>query len=151
MRRSVLVGGIVVLLAAVGLAGGLLAFRPAAPVPEAPMPSTPAAAGAAFSILDSPQPLPELRFVDADGRQRSLGDFRGKAVLLNLWATWCVPCREEMPALDRLQARLGGPAFEVVPLSIDTKGLPVVKDFYDQLGLKTLGILVNAQDAFSRY
>jgi thiol-disulfide isomerase/thioredoxin len=58
---------------------------------------------------EPPRPLPQLQFIDATSRPRPLTDFRGRAVLLNLWATWCVPCREEMPALDRLQAALGGP------------------------------------------
>ena len=56
----------------------------------------------------APQPVPEIRFLDAEGKSLSLADFRGKVVLLNLWATWCVPCREEMPTLDRLQQKLGG-------------------------------------------
>ena len=63
--------------------------------------------------------VPNLPFQDGSGRQRTLAEFRGKVVLLNIWATWCAPCREEMPALDRLQAKLGGPEFEVVALSID--------------------------------
>jgi thiol-disulfide isomerase/thioredoxin len=59
-------------------------------------------------------------------------------VLLNVWATWCPPCREEMPTLDRLQSTLGGPAFEVVALSIDEGGLPVVQAFFDQFRIKHL-------------
>jgi thiol-disulfide isomerase/thioredoxin len=70
----------------------------------------------------------------------TLGDFSGRAVLLNIWATWCVPCRKEMPSLDRLQAKLGGPDFIVVPLSIDRKGAEVIKPFYRELGLTSLGI-----------
>ena len=68
----------------------------------------------------------------------SLAAFRGKFVLLNVWATWCTPCREEMPTLDRLQATLGGPDFEVVALSIDQGGAPVVQDFFRQTGVKRL-------------
>ena len=74
------------------------------------------------------------------GRPRTIAEFRGKLVLLNLWATWCVPCRKEMPALDRVQASLGGPDFEVVALSLDRKGLPAVQAFYAELGLKALAI-----------
>src|SRR3546814_1814786 len=73
----------------------------------------------------------------------TLKAFDGRFVLLNIWATWCVPCREEMPSLDRLQAGLGGPDFVVVPLSIDREGLPAVKAFYEELGLKALGIYVD--------
>lgn len=96
-----------------------------------------------FSLLDQPRPLPELHFVNGDGRPMTLADFRGRVVLLNLWATWCVPCRKEMPTLDRLQAKLGGPDFQVITLSIDRGGLPVVKQFYKELGLKSLGIYVD--------
>lgn len=93
-----------------------------------------------FALRPQPTPLPELHFVDGQGRGMTFADFRGRLVLLNLWATWCVPCRKEMPTLDRLQAALGGPGFQVVPLSIDRGGLPVVKAFYRQLWLKALGI-----------
>ena len=96
-----------------------------------------------FTALDQPRPLPEVRFVDGDGRALTLADFRGRVVLLNLWATWCVPCIREMPTLERLQARLGGPDFEVIVLSIDVGGIPAVKDFYRTLGLEALGIYVD--------
>ncbi len=87
--------------------------------------------------------IAEVRFVDADGRPMSLADFRGKQVLLNIWATWCGPCREEMPTLDRLQTRLGGPDFQVVALSIDREGVDVVRDFYAELDLQALRIYVD--------
>ena len=61
-------------------------------------------------------------------------------MLLNIWATWCVPCREEMPTLDALQARLGGGDFHVLPLSIDRAGLKVVRRFYDEIGIQHLGM-----------
>src|SRR5712692_6731596 len=96
-----------------------------------------------FIIHDAPKPIAAIQFEDADGRPRSLTDFRGKVVLLNIWATWCVPCRKEMPTLDRLQAKLGGSDFQVVALSIDRGGVPVVKQFYEELGLKSLGIYVD--------
>ncbi len=92
---------------------------------------------------ETPRPLPELHFVDGTGARRSLADFRGRVILLNVWATWCVPCREEMPALDRLQAALGGPDFEVVPLSIDRGGVFVIKGFYEELDLRALQIYVD--------
>lgn len=91
----------------------------------------------------APRPLPDIRFMDGGGRAMSLADFRGRAVLLNLWATWCVPCITEMPTLERLQAELGGPDFEVVALSIDVGGLAAVQKFYRALGLKALGIYVD--------
>jgi thiol-disulfide isomerase/thioredoxin len=111
---------------------------------DASAPTT--AAGGALSIrrAEQPRPVPELHFVDGAAKPRSLVEFRGRVVLLNIWATWCVPCRKEMPALDRLQATLGGPGFEVVALSIDRDGVPKIKDFYEELGLKALRIYVDA-------
>jgi thiol-disulfide isomerase/thioredoxin len=90
-----------------------------------------------------PDDIAEVRFVDADGRPMSLADFRGKRVLLNIWATWCGPCREEMPTLDRLQTQLGSLEFEVVALSIDREGVDVVRDFYAELELQALRIYVD--------
>ena len=97
----------------------------------------------AFSMRTTPQPLPEIQFENGQGEAMSLADFKGSVVLLNIWATWCAPCRREMPTLDRLQATLGGPDFQVVALSIDRQGLPVVQEFYDDLGLETLGLYVD--------
>ena len=76
---------------------------------------------AALAIAQAPFLVPDLAFKDADGRERTLKDWRGRTVLLNLWATWCVPCRKEMPALDALERELGGPKFEVVAVNIDTR------------------------------
>jgi thiol-disulfide isomerase/thioredoxin len=76
---------------------------------------------AAVAVASKPVAVPNLAFKDADGVQKTLADWRGKTVLLNLWATWCVPCREEMPALDALQDKLGGPDFQVVAVNIDTR------------------------------
>lgn len=91
----------------------------------------------------APRPLPELAFEDGQGRKRALAGFRDKVVLLNVWATWCVPCREEMPALDRLQQKLGGADFEVLALSIDAGGAAAVKQFYEEIGIRSLAIYVD--------
>jgi thiol-disulfide isomerase/thioredoxin len=99
---------------------------------------------AGLAVHESPRPLPEIQFENGQGEAMSLADFRGKVVLLNIWATWCAPCRREMPTLERLQAALGGPDFEVVALSIDRKGLSLVKEFYEELGLQELGMYVDA-------
>jgi thiol-disulfide isomerase/thioredoxin len=74
---------------------------------------------AAMLPSDPPKPLAALGFNGPDGKPLSVGDFKGRTVLLNLWATWCVPCREEMPALDALQAKAGDAAFEVVAVNVD--------------------------------
>jgi thiol-disulfide isomerase/thioredoxin len=100
-----------------------------------------------FSFLDRPVDLPEIRFVDGDGKGLSLHDFGGRPILLNIWATWCVPCRKEMPSLDRLQAKFDPSQFLVLTLSIDQRGIPAVKQFYQELGLKSLGIFVDQSGA----
>ena len=89
---------------------------------------------------DTPQDIPEVRFVTEDGTRKTLDAFHGKVILLNIWATWCLPCVTEMPTLDRLQADLGSGKIEVVTLSIDTGGTPVVRRFFDKFGLKHLDI-----------
>jgi thiol-disulfide isomerase/thioredoxin len=76
---------------------------------------------AALAVAHTPFRVPDLAFKDAEGHEHKLSDWRGHTVLLNLWATWCVPCRKEMPALDKLQAALGGDAFQVVTINIDTR------------------------------
>ena len=76
----------------------------------------------AVSVFEVACPVPDIRFQDDHHRGFMFADFRGRVVLLNVWATWCVPCRKEMPSLDRLQAGLGGNDFAVVPLSIDRRG-----------------------------
>src|SRR6204780_2118990 len=76
---------------------------------------------AALALARTPFSMPNLAFKDSAGPARTLADWRGRTVLLNMWATWCVPCRCEMPALDKLQARLGGPDFEVIAVNIDTR------------------------------
>ena len=94
---------------------------------------------AAINIATEPKRLPDLAFNDAGGQPRKLSDFRGRTVLLNLWATWCVPCRKEMPALDALQAKLGGEQFQVVAINIDTRNLDKPKAWLDEVGIKGLG------------
>lgn len=103
-----------------------------------------------FAIDAAPKPLPEVQFVDGDGRPRALADFRGRMVLLNIWATWCAPCRREMPTLDRLQAELGGPDFEVVALSLDRAGSGVVRTFYDEVGVKHLALYTDSSGRAAR-
>ncbi|HSK39683.1 MAG TPA: TlpA disulfide reductase family protein [Arenibaculum sp.] len=100
-----------------------------------------------FRTADRPAEVPELAFVGAGGERLSLGDFRGRVVLLNLWATWCAPCVEEMPALDRLQAARGGRDFEVVALSLDRGGRAQVAPFLDRLGVRNLRIYLDPSGA----
>ena len=94
---------------------------------------------AALTMATTPLRLPDLAFADADGKPKKLSDWRGRTVLVNLWATWCVPCRREMPALDALQTRLGGPDFEVVAINIDTRDPDKAKNFLKDANLTRLG------------
>ena len=98
---------------------------------------------AAFVFRSEPQALPEIKIQDGTGRERTLSDWRGKVVLLNLWATWCLPCRKEMPALDRLQKELGSDGFEVVALSVDRKGLEASRKFLDETKVEKLALYVD--------
>ncbi len=93
---------------------------------------------AAVNVAKSPLKLPALSFQDAAGKAVSLADFKGRTVLLNLWATWCVPCRKEMPALDALEQKLGGPDFQVVAVNIDTRDAEKPKTFLKEIGVGKL-------------
>ncbi len=103
-----------------------------------------------FRLLGNPRPMPDTPFTNAAGKVLSLAKFRGKVVLLNFWATWCAPCRREMPALDRLQGMLGGPRFEVVALSVDRTGLKAVRPFFEEVGLKTLAVYLDPRGKVQR-
>jgi len=93
---------------------------------------------AAVTVRKDPQPLPNLAFSGPDGQARSLADYKGRTVLVNLWATWCLPCREEMPALDRLQAELGGADFEVVAINVDTRNPDKPRAWLGETGIRNL-------------
>jgi thiol-disulfide isomerase/thioredoxin len=93
---------------------------------------------AAFAVADPSQRLPDLAFRDATGAERHLADWRGRTVLLNLWATWCVPCRKEMPALAALEGKLGGPSFEVVAVNIDTRDGDKPRAWLKEVGIDRL-------------
>jgi thiol-disulfide isomerase/thioredoxin len=93
---------------------------------------------AAISTADEPRRIPELAFKDATGATKTLAEWHGRAVLFNLWATWCVPCRKEMPALEALQARFGGPRFDVVAVNIDTRNPEKPKAWLKEVGINQL-------------
>jgi len=120
-----------------GNAGGDPACRPAV---ELAKKVAPFARGevAAVNVAKSPLKVPDLAFRDAGGKPLTLADFRGRTVLLNLWATWCVPCRKEMPTLDALQGELGGEDFQVVAVNIDTRDPDKPKRFLKDIGVQKL-------------
>lgn len=111
-----------------------------APVAAAAPAGNPLATGdmITFVFKKAPEPVPDFSFADAAGAQKSLADFKGKVVLLNMWATWCVPCRKEMPALDRLQKELGSDRFEVVAMSVDRAGAAASQKFLDEIKVANL-------------
>jgi thiol-disulfide isomerase/thioredoxin len=102
-----------------------------------------------FIIHEVSKPIAAIQFDDADGQSRSLASFHGKVVLLNIWATWCVPCRKEMPMLDRLQAALGGADFEVVALSIDRR-MDTVRKFFTEVRIQKLAMFLDSSGKVPR-
>ncbi len=136
---GVLVGlaGVYGIATLTGNAGGDATCRPAV---ELAKKLAPLARGevAAVKVAKSPLKVPDLAFQDAAGKPLSMQNWRGRTVLLNLWATWCVPCRKEMPALDALQQRLGGSGFEVVAINIDTRDPDKPKAWLKELGVEKL-------------
>ncbi len=100
---------------------------------------------AALTVAEKPLRVPELSFQDAEGRQHMLKNWRGRFVLLNLWATWCVPCRQEMPALDALEGKLGGQDFQVVAVNIDTRDPDKPKAWLKEVGINRLAYFADPQ------
>lgn len=102
-------------------------------------------AGADFVEMHGAEPAKLASFLDAAGRPVSIRDFRGKTVVLNLWAPWCVPCLQEMPSLDRLAARLRPEDFAVVAVTKDPVGPSPSKATFDKMGLKRLALYLDPE------
>jgi thiol-disulfide isomerase/thioredoxin len=98
---------------------------------------------AAFLVKADRPPVPDLAFKDSSGSEIKLGKWQGRVVLLNLWATWCAPCRKEMPTLNDVQKQLGSKDFAVVALSVDRKGLEASAAFLKETGADSLGLYVD--------
>lgn len=96
---------------------------------------------AAFIMIEQPISLSSIPFVTADGEKQTLADYSGKTLLVNLWATWCAPCRAEMPALEYLEIQQGGDNFAVLPISVDNGSSDKPKGFYKEIGLTKLPFL----------
>jgi thiol-disulfide isomerase/thioredoxin len=134
-----------------GTAGGLILLGTALGLPGA------AAGGNAapplggslkdFTLIDPPRPVPQASFLNGDQQPATMNQFKGRVVLLNFWASWCGPCREEMPSIDRLQAQLGGKDFTVLALSLDEGGITPVRHFFQQLGIQHLDIYLDPPNA----
>ncbi|VVB49993.1 Thiol:disulfide interchange protein TlpA [Beijerinckiaceae bacterium RH AL1] len=146
-RRTALVAGALALVAASGI--GLYALMPhggkatahsgaCARSLDLAQALDPLARGdvAALILASAPNDLGAIAFDDGDGGHKIVADFKGRSILLNLWATWCVPCRAEMPALDRLEGALGSKTFQVVPVDIDTARLDRPRAFLQEIGAR---------------
>ena len=152
IATAILIAGAAVLYGIFGL-GGKQTANECAPSAAVAKRLAPFAQGevAALTMSSNPKTAVPVEFDGPGGTRRSMADYTGKALLLNLWATWCIPCREEMPSLDRLQARLGDDSFEVVAVSVDTARLEKRQPFLDEAGVKHLAFYSDASaDIFQR-
>ena len=113
-------------------------------------PAIPVAEGLGKLSRSSPKPLPDFIFTDSEGNEKTVADFAGHPLLINLWATWCPPCVAEMPALDRTQAALAGAGWKVLALSSDRAGKPQVEAFFARTEVKKLGIWLDPRGAAAR-
>lgn len=118
--------------------------------PSAPPPPAEIAALGKWQPTAAGGPPVELAFTTGEGAPADLAGLRGRVVLVNLWATWCAPCIKEMPALDRLQAKLGGAEFQVVAIAVDRQGERIVRPFFEKLGLSRLALFLDPSNAASR-
>ncbi|MEH6476383.1 MAG: TlpA disulfide reductase family protein [Sneathiella sp.] len=92
-------------------------------------------------IHEIPKPLADFSFKDAEGKTHQISDFKGKVVLVNFWATWCGPCREEMPSINRLQGEMASDNFTVLAISQDLQGIERVQKFLKSLDIENLAAL----------
>lgn len=107
---------------------------------------------AAFVVKSDRKPAPEVSITPEKGPATSLGAWKGRVVLVNLWATWCAPCRKEMPALAALQSEMGSKDFEVVAISVDRKGLEVSSAFLKDVGASALKLYADpTTDALNKF
>ncbi|MBO0764780.1 MAG: TlpA family protein disulfide reductase [Hyphomicrobiaceae bacterium] len=130
--------------ASIAVPGTAAAQEPAKGLPKGPG-ANPLSRGqmAGFVFRNEPEALPAFKFQDAEGKEHTLADWNGKVLLLNLWATWCLPCRKEMPSLDRLQNEIGSDKFQVLALSVDRKGLEASRKFLEDIKVEKLGLYVD--------
>jgi thiol-disulfide isomerase/thioredoxin len=103
-----------------------------------------------FTLIDPPLPVPETRFLDAAGREMALGDLKGRVLLVNFWATWCAPCIEELPSLDRLQADMGSKDFTVLAINEDRQGAKAAVPFLEKHGINNLALHLDRNKAQER-
>jgi thiol-disulfide isomerase/thioredoxin len=100
-----------------------------------------------LAVHSTPREVPDTSFMAEDGTETRLSDFKGEVTVVNLWATWCPPCRKEMPSLDRLHAALADEGIEVIALNIERKGLTKARAFYDKMGIAHLAVHADEANA----
>jgi thiol-disulfide isomerase/thioredoxin len=103
-----------------------------------------------LNVHSEGKPVSDAAVTRPDGSEVRLSDYRGKVVLLNFWATWCAPCRHEMPSLDRLEAELGGDSFAVVPVATGRNSVPGIEKFFAEVDVTHLPILLDPKQAMAR-
>ena len=101
-----------------------------------------------LALHEAPVPVPEVALLDAADGTHSLGAYHGKWVVLNFWATWCAPCRHEMPSLDRLQAAM--PEIAVLPVATGRNAVPGIERFFAEEGIANLPILRDPASELAR-
>lgn len=114
------------------------AAPPAAKTASSPLAGLNKGQVAGFLVRPEPQQLASFTFQDGEGAPKSMDDWKGKVVLVNLWATWCAPCRKEMPSLDRLKAQLGPEGFDVVAIATDRGDMEKPRAFLEEIGVQNL-------------
>jgi thiol-disulfide isomerase/thioredoxin len=141
-RGNLIIAGVIIIAAAAVASVALLSsHQSSAPTPAASAPPKSGVASVGqLRWSEAPQLLPATAFSDEKGTSRTLRDFAGRVLVVNFWATWCAPCIEEMPSLDRLEASLGGEKFGVVAINQDRKGEEVAKPFLDKNGWSHLAL-----------
>lgn len=101
-------------------------------------------------VHDAPIAVPDTAFHDDSDKEHRLSDFAGKYVLVNLWATWCAPCRKELPALDRLNREFGGDRFTVATIATGRNTIPAIIRLFDETGVESLPLYLDKQQALAR-
>ncbi|GAB4576947.1 MAG: hypothetical protein Tsb0019_03290 [Roseibium sp.] len=103
-----------------------------------------------IALHQTPRPPADVEFRTPSGDTIGLDSFRGSYLLVNVWATWCEPCRKEMPALDQLARAVSGRNIKILPISIDVSGAAAVERFYKRMGLRDLDVYVDPSQGVMR-
>lgn len=141
---------ILIVVAVLAGSGGLIVMIGPQDASAADACAAPAAVFKRFERQARGEPAPAGPFFENGETKRTFADFRGRALVVNFWATWCPPCVKEMPALDRLHAAVAADGIEVLALSSDREGAPVVRSFYQRNQIKALAVLIDQAGALSR-